>query len=250
MTRNIYDRPDFFRAYGRLPRSVLGLAGAPEWPAVRRMLPELAGRRIVDLGCGFGWFARFAAEQGAASVLALDLSVNMLDQARATNAHPAIEYRSADLETLALPAGAFDLAYSSLAFHYVVAFEPLVATLFRALRPGGRLVFTIEHPIFMASSRPGWLETADGRRTWPVDHYAIEGERHTDWLAPGVVKQHRMLGTTLTTLIGAGFAIRHVEEWRPTEAQIAAMPTLAEELDRPMLLLVAAERPAGPAQVA
>ena len=250
MTRNIYDRPDFFQAYGRLPRSIQGLAGAPEWPSLQKLLPDLAGLRIVDLGCGFGWFARFAAEQGAASVLALDLSVNMLDRARAENAAPAIEYRVADLERLDLPAATFDLAYSSLAFHYVADFGRLVATLFQALRPGGQLVFTIEHPIFMASRRPGWLPTADGGRTWPVDHYAIEGERRTDWLAPGVVKQHRMLGTTLTSLIDAGFAIGRVEEWQPTDAQVAAMPTLAEELDRPMLLLVAARRPDGAAQVA
>lgn len=64
----------------------------------------------------------------------------------------------------------------------------------------------------------------------------------TDWLAKGVVKQHRMIGTTLNTLIGAGFAIRHVQEWSPTADQVAANPNLAEELERPMMLLVAAGR--------
>jgi hypothetical protein len=94
----------------------------------------------------------------------------------------------------------------------------------------------------MAPARPGWSIDADGRRTWPLDRYAIEGPRVTDWLAPGVVKQHRRLGTTLNTLIGAGFAIRHVEEWSPTEAQIAAQPALAEEVERPMMVLVSAQR--------
>src|SRR3546814_2295838 len=69
MVQNIYDNPEFFAGYSRLPRQVQGLAGAPEWPAIRAMLPELAGTRVVDLGCGFGWFARWAREQGAASVL-------------------------------------------------------------------------------------------------------------------------------------------------------------------------------------
>jgi hypothetical protein len=50
------------------------------------------------------------------------------------------------------------------------------------------------------------------------------------------------MSTTLNALIGAGFAIRHVEEWRPTDAQIAAKPSLAVELERPMFLLVAAGR--------
>ncbi|UPG74176.1 hypothetical protein MVG78_08660 [Roseomonas gilardii subsp. gilardii] len=66
MAQNIYDDPEFFRGYSRLDRSVHGLDGAPERPAIQAMLPDLRGRRVVDLGCGFGWFARWAAEQGAA----------------------------------------------------------------------------------------------------------------------------------------------------------------------------------------
>src|SRR3546814_11859699 len=103
----MYDNPEFCAGYSRLPRQVQGLAGAPEWPAIRAMLPGLAGRRVVDLGCGFGWFARWAREQGAASVLGLDLSEKMPARAKAETSDPAIESRLADLEQLALPAAAF-----------------------------------------------------------------------------------------------------------------------------------------------
>ncbi|MBL8674922.1 MAG: hypothetical protein JNL07_08560 [Rhodospirillales bacterium] len=91
-------------------------------------------------------------------------------------------------------------------------------------------------------TRPGWASDAEGRRIWPVDRYLVEGPRTTDWLAKGVVKHHRTIGTTLNLLIAAGFTIAHVEEFRPTDAQIAALPALAEELDRPMFLLVSARR--------
>ena len=87
MAQNIYDRPEFFARYSQLARSVHGLAGAPEWPAVRALLPDLAGKRIVDLGCGFGWFARWARAQGAAHVLGIDLSENMIARAMADNHH-------------------------------------------------------------------------------------------------------------------------------------------------------------------
>lgn len=50
------------------------LDGAPEWPAIRRILPDLQGKSVVDLGCGYGWFCRSAREQGAADVLGLDVS--------------------------------------------------------------------------------------------------------------------------------------------------------------------------------
>jgi len=76
-----------------------------------------------------------------------------------------------------------------------------------------------------------------------VDGYLGEGPRTTDWLAPGVVKHHRTLGTTLNALIGQGFMVSHVEEWGPTDEQISANPQWAKERERPMFLLVSAQRP-------
>jgi ubiquinone/menaquinone biosynthesis C-methylase UbiE len=119
MTQNIYDDEDFFREYSRLPRSVAGLDAAPEWPALRALLPDLDGLTVVDLGCGFGWFCRWVREQGAASVLGIDASENMLARAIAATGDPAMTYTRADMEWLELPPASFDLAYSSLALHYV-----------------------------------------------------------------------------------------------------------------------------------
>ncbi|MFK0273341.1 class I SAM-dependent methyltransferase [Ensifer sp. NPDC090286] len=241
MAQNIYDSEEFFEGYSQLGRSVHGLEGAAEWPAIRRLLPDLVGSRVVDLGCGYGWFSRHAREAGAAHVLGLDLSEKMIARAKADTSDPAIDYKIADLDQLDMPQASFDFAYSSLAFHYVEDFARLVATIHRALVPGAHFVFTIEHPIYMASLNPGW-RIADGERTWPVDHYSAEGPRTTNWLAKGVIKHHRTIGTTLNTLMGAGFAIRHVEEWRPTQEQIAETPALAEEMDRPMILIVKVQK--------
>ncbi|OAJ57915.1 SAM-dependent methyltransferase [Paraburkholderia ginsengiterrae] len=240
MAQNIYDNPDFFAGYSQLPRQVHGLDGAPEWHAIRALLPDLSGKRVVDLGCGFGWVSRWMREQGAASVLGLDLSQNMIARARAETADSAVEYRIADLDTLELPAAAFDLAYSALTFHYVQDFDRLVRVIRKALVPGGHFVFTIEHPIFMAAVHPHWISDEDGRKTWPINGYSVEGERRTDWFAKGVVKYHRTLGTTLNSLIGAGFEIRRVEEFAPTPEQIEHLPQLEEELERPMMLIVSA----------
>ncbi|MFB9950311.1 class I SAM-dependent methyltransferase [Rhizobium puerariae] len=242
MAQNIYDTPDFFEGYSQLGRSVHGLDGAAEWPAIRGLLPDMKGLKVVDLGCGFGWFSRFAAGEGAGSVLGFDLSEKMIARARMENAHPAIAYEISDLERMELPKAAFDLAYSSIAFHYLEDFARLARQVHAALVPGGKFVFTIEHPIYMASASPGWQSDETGRRFWPVDHYSEEGRRTTDWLAKGVVKYHRTIGTTLNALIDGGFAIRRVLEWRPTAEQIAANPGLAEEMDRPMILMVSAER--------
>ncbi len=242
MAQNIYDRPTFFERYTRLPRSLFGLDGAPEWPAVRALLPPLQGRRVVDLGCGFGGFARWAREQGAASVLGLDLSQNMLARARANTADAGIRYVRADLETLELPPAAFDLAYSAMALHYVPDLGRLLKTVADALTPGATLVFSVEHPIYMAGMQPDWVVREGRQRSWPVDHYAIEGERRTDWLTQGVVKYHRQMATTLNLVLEAGFALQHVMEWSPTPEQLQLQPALVDELERPMLLAVVAAR--------
>ena len=104
MTQNIYDNEEFFERYGQLVRSLEGLDGAPEWPALRALLPDVRGLDVLDLGCGYGWFCRWARQQGAAHVLGIDVSEKMLARARATTQDPAITYTNADMEHLTLPA--------------------------------------------------------------------------------------------------------------------------------------------------
>ena len=242
MTQNIYDNDEFFAGYARLSRSVEGLDGAAEWPALRALLPELQGLRVLDLGCGFGWFCRWARAAGAAQIHGIDVSEKMLARATTETEDPAITYARADLEQIDLPSGAFDLVFSSLTLHYLENLERLMSQVHRALVPGGHLVFSAEHPIYTAPTAPGWSINATGGKIWPVDSYLEEGPRSTDWLAKGVIKQHRTLATYLNMLLRLGFTLRHIEEWRPTDAQIGARPSLAEERHRPMFFLLSAQR--------
>jgi SAM-dependent methyltransferase len=242
VAQNVYDDEEFFIAYSRLPRSVEGLDGAPEWSVLRALLPELRGRRVLDLGCGYGWFCRWACGQGAARVVGIDISERMLARAKADTENPAIDYLRSDMEAVELAGSSFDLVYSSLALHYVENLTDLIARISRALAPGGSLVFSVEHPIATAPIRPGWSTGADGRKSWPVDAYLDEGRRSTDWLTSGVIKQHRTIATYFNLLIANGFALRHVEEWGPSAKQVAAHPDWAGDRERPPFLLVAANR--------
>ncbi|QEL21329.1 class I SAM-dependent methyltransferase [Bosea sp. F3-2] len=242
MTQNIYDDETFFAGYSQLPRSVRGLDGAPEWPVLRSMLPDLRGKRVLDLGCGFGWFCRFAAGEGAAGVLGVDVSEKMLERARRETGDSRIVYERTDLESYAPPAEAFDLAYSSLAFHYIADLAGLFARVHATLKPGGVLVCSVEHPIMTAPVRQEWLADADGRATWPVNGYLDEGDRVSNWLAEGVVKRHRTIATYLDLLLGAGFTLGKLVEWAPSPEQVAAESGWAKERERPFFLLIAACR--------
>jgi SAM-dependent methyltransferase len=242
MTQNIYDNEEFFAGYSRLRRSIEGLEGAPEWPALQEMLPDLSGRRVLDLGCGFGWFCRWARERGATYVEGIDVSEKMLARARAATADPAIVYSRADMERLALPVASFDLVYSSLALHYIVDLEWLLSEARQSLVPGGSLVFSVEHPMLTAPALQGWSVDGAGRKSWPINSYLDEGPRVTDWLAKGVIKQHRTMATYINMLVRLGFALTHVTEWGLSPEQISAQPDLAPDRQRPPFLLVAARR--------
>ncbi|MGH7022069.1 MAG: class I SAM-dependent methyltransferase [Caulobacteraceae bacterium] len=242
MTGNTYDDPGFFAGYSALRRSTEGLAGAPEWPALRAMLPDLNGARVLDLGCGFGWFSRFARDVGAISVQGVDVSEKMLAKAVVETSDGAIDYVRADLESFEPRVAAFDLAYSSLALHYVEDLAGLLSRVRRALVPGGALVASVEHPIYTAPMQPRWRVDEAGRSTWPVDAYQHEGRRQTDWLGGVVVKYHRSLATWINMLVELGFSLRRLEEWGVTDEQIAARPELAVERERPMFLLLSATR--------
>jgi SAM-dependent methyltransferase len=197
----------------------------------------MEGLRVLDLGCGFGWFSRWARQAGASSVTGVDLSERMLERARNETKDDAIVYRRADLESFAIEPGSFELIYSSLTLHYLQDLSGLVGRMFAGLVAGGRLVFSVEHPIYTAPSQPQWTGS-----TWPIERYLDEGPRNTNWLAKGVIKQHRTVARYVNTLLEAGFSLERIEEWSPSQAQIAAHPEWQNERQRPPFLLVSARR--------
>ena len=240
--QNIYDNPDFLAGYATLDRQVRGLDGAPEWPALRAMVPDLVGQRVVDLGCGFGWFSRWAQENGAASVLGIDVSTQMLERARAATTASTVEYRCADVDELELGENSCDLVFSSLALHYVRDLDRLLAMAAQAVEREGSLVFSVEHPIYSAPTTQAFETSDNGDCIWPLDNYLVEGERVTTWFVDDVRKEHRTLATYVNAVIEAGFRLDRIEEWGPTAEEVAARPERAEDLHRPWFLLVSATR--------
>lgn len=242
MKENKYDNEQFFEKYSRMLRSQKGLEGAGEWSELQRILPDFRGKSVLDLGCGYGWHCKYAADHGASSVLGTDISRKMLDKARQINSAPPIEYRCAAMEDLQFADSSFDIVLSSLAFHYVRDFEPLVAHIARWVRPGGNFVFSVEHPVFTAYGTQDWVYDENGHILhFPVDNYYYEGEREAVFLGEKVIKYHRTLTTYLNTLLRSGFVLRQVIEPQPP-ANMLHLEGMKDEMRRPMMLLVGAEK--------
>lgn len=241
MKENKYDDEVFFDKYSRMERSKKGLEAAGEWATLRSLLPDFKGRSVLDLGCGYGWHCRYASERGAERVVGVDLSQKMIEKARAMTCDPEIEYICRAVEDVDYPSRSFDIVISSLALHYVEDYKSVIRVIYRMLKKGGNFVFSAEHPIFTAEGSEDWIRDSAGRiKCFPVDNYFSEGQRITDFLGEPVLKYHRTLTTYINELIAAGFKLQAVVEPQPAPAMLKDYPEMADELRRPMMLIVSA----------
>jgi len=241
MKENKYDNPAFFKQYSQMTRSVKGLKGAGEWHVLQKMLPDFKSKRVLDLGCGFGWHCQYAAEHGAKSVLGIDLSEKMLNSANEMNKFSFVEYKRMAIESFDFPEDSFDVVISSLAFHYLESFGEVCSKVHRSLSNGGIFVFSVEHPIFTAYGSQDWIYNEVGERIhWPVDKYFDQGIRKAKFLGEEVVKYHKTLTTYINGLLKNGFEITALVEPEPDEISLKTIPGMQDELRRPIFLIVSA----------
>lgn len=242
MKENKYDDAVFFEKYSQMPRSQQGLAGAGEWQTLQKLLPDFKNKNVLDLGCGFGWHCFYAAENGAKSVLGIDLSTKMLNIARQKNHFKQITFDQSSMEEAVFSPKSFDVIISSLAFHYIADFENIIKKINCWLVDGGELVFSAEHPVFTAEGSQDWVYDEEGKiNHFPVDRYFYEGPREATFLGEKVIKYHRTLTGYLNTLLQNGFEILNIEEPMPPESMLT-IDGMADELRRPMMLIVKAQK--------
>jgi SAM-dependent methyltransferase len=243
--QNIYDDPAFFGGYSRLERFGAGWTRAAEHADLLALLPDVAGRRALDLGCGAGQFAHHLATRGAAEVVGVDVSARMLELARAQWEHPRVRYLRAAIEDTRFAPASFDLVVSVLALHYVEDYRGVIERIAGWLMPGGVLVYSTEHPLYTARLPDnGWVrDETTGCPRWALRDYSDEGARDEAWFVPGVRKFHRTVATLMNGLADAGLTIERVVEPIPGAQWLERHPSMLDERRRPMFLLVRARKP-------
>lgn len=242
MKENKYDEQDFFDKYSKMDRSQRGLQGAGEWKEFQKIFPEFKGKRVLDLGCGYGWHCQYAIEHGAEFVLGTDISHKMLEVARKKHSNKKIEYCCKAMEDLEFQENSWDIIMSSLAIHYVQNYEKLVENISQWLKTGGEFLFSVEHPVFTSYGTQDWYYNQEGKILhFPVDNYYYEGKREAIFLGETVIKYHRTITTYLNTLLQKGFQLQHVIEPQPPE-EMMHIPGMKDEMRRPMMLLVSVKK--------
>lgn len=242
MKRNKYDDKIFFEKYSKMDRSTKGLAGAGEWEMLQKLLPEFKEKRVLDLGCGFGWHCQYAIEHGAKDVTAVDISEKMLAVAKEKTDHK-IRYIRMPIEDISFCENSFDIVISSLAFHYIESFRQIVEKVSGCLVQGGDFVFSVEHPVFTAYGSQDWYYDEHGNILhFPVDNYFFEGQRTADFLGEKVIKYHKTLTTYLNGLLQGGFELTGIVEPQPSEHLLQTVKGMEDELRRPMMLIISAKK--------
>lgn len=176
-------------------------------PTILRLLGDLAGKRVLELGCAAGGLSAHLLTAGVASLIGVDAEPRMIELARQRHG-TAATFAVADLAAPPLTMVAdnsIDVVVASLVLHYIADWSPLLSDLGRCLVTGGQLVFSLHHPI------TGWLLSDRS------DYHRIERVSETwNWYGQEVIARsyRRPISAIFTALRAAGFAIDAVEEPR------------------------------------
>lgn len=222
------DKPIALEAYEALAERYAAMAetkaenGYNEHPAMRTAIGDVAGLHVLDAGCGPGFLSRDLLDKGAESAAAFDNSPNMVEIAKRNTGGRATCF----VADLALPLStledqSFDLVVSSLAIDYVRDWTVPLSEFARVLKPGGRLVMSVQHPM--------------GAYEWyrPKSAFGVQLCSAT-WKGFGgkpveVHDYYRSFEEIFNPVLKAGFALNQVIETKPVKELEAINPRKFKE---------------------
>ena len=227
--QNIYDNDAFFENFRNSRSREVNFNDCIETPILFSMLPDLRGKKILDIGCGMGQHAKKFSEMGAESVLGTDISEKMLEYAKAHNSAANIVYRRLAMEDTDQISDQFDLVTSSLVFDYAEDFGGLMRKIRDRMKDGAELVFSMSHPIVTAwdGAYDRYTRTETGERLYAnLRNYCKEGLRKVDWVVNGYECYHRTVSTLINDIIRAGFVLEECQEARISDEMREKYPAL------------------------
>ncbi len=213
--QNIYDNNAFFENFKDLRSREINFNDCIETPILLSMLPDVQGKKVLDIGCGMGQHAKQYSEMGAGSVLGVDISEKMLAHAKKHFSADNITYLQMAFEDISALDERFDIVTSSLAFDYAEDFDKLMRDVYSLLNNNSYFVFSMSHPMATAwdGSCDRYTRTESGKRLYAnVPNYMAEGKRSVKWVVEDYELYHRTFATIVNAIVKAGFQIEQCEE--------------------------------------
>ena len=249
MKQNIYDIKSFSDAYDKMRYENKGMNANDlvEIPNFRKLIPDLNNKKVLDLGCGYGENdIYYCIGLGAKEILGIDISKHMIKIAKENNNDENIKYKVMAMENINEIEEKFDIVISSLAFHYVKDYEKLINDIYNLLNDDGILIFSIDHPLRIASKFETWMKKnytkINGKWFLLVSDYNREGIREKEWNGVMVKRYHRNFSSLINGLVNSGFKIDKILEPIPDEKAIKIIPKYINQYDRPYFLFVRAKK--------
>ncbi|WP_066172403.1 class I SAM-dependent methyltransferase [Bacillus marinisedimentorum] len=225
---SVYDNEAFLENYLARRNRAESPNNTIELPVFLEMIGDVNGQTVLDMGSGDGSFGIELLKRGAAYYEGVEGSERMAVLAKGQLAGTNSKISRSSLETWPFPESKYDLAVSRLVLHYIENLTEVLSSISNALKAGGRLVFSVQHPVLTASMKSAEQE---GKRTdWIVDDYFKIGKRSEPWIGEQVVKYHRTTEEYVRLVRGAGFRIEDIREGTPRKEQFGS----AEEYERRM----------------
>ncbi len=203
---------------------------------------HLAGAgRVLDVGTGEGQVARVAAAAGAACVVGVDPTGAQIDVARRRGGGPA--FGRAGAADLPFADVAFDAVVACLVFEHITDVDRAIHEVGRVLRPGGRFLFFLNHPL-LQTPNSGWIDdTILDEQYWRIGPYLVEDasleEVEKDVFIPFI---HRPLSRYVNAMARAGLFVTLMEEPAPPPGFLARAEEYAQAATIPRLLFLRAEK--------
>ncbi|MBW4512766.1 MAG: methyltransferase domain-containing protein [Scytonematopsis contorta HA4267-MV1] len=238
--KEFYDIPEVLENYLAHRRRPDNPNNALERPLFLELAGDLSNLDIIDLGCGDASFGKEALLQGASSYEGVEVSEAMFDVARKTLVGTSGKVHHESIEKWRAKDKQVDLVSSRLALNYVENLKPVFQEVYKSLRPGARMIVSVEHPVITSN----FASLAEGRRTtWLVDNYFKPGARMHMWLGSEVTKYHHTLEEYFDLVYYAGFELERVRESCPKRDNFLSQKEYERRLRIPLFLFIAARKP-------
>lgn len=208
-----YEEKDFLANYLQRRNRIDSPNNSIEKPVIYELLGAFENKRILDLGCGDALFGKELLLAGADHYHGVEGSRGMESLAKQNLEELDALITLATMESFDYPKESYDIVASRLAIHYVSDIERLFKNINQALKPQGKFVFSIQHPLTTSSFES--KKSGEKRSNWIVDDYFEEGERQEPWIDKVVVKHHRTVESYFTALTNVGFRITGLQEGMP-----------------------------------